>query len=117
VSGNSLFVVEHELDVIRCADWIVDVGAGEQGGQILYSGPPGGLTQIQASRTRHFLFGTARGTAPARRSVKDWLLVRGVSRNNLKELDVDIPLGVFCTVTGISGSGKSSLISSSWLRR
>jgi excinuclease ABC subunit A len=113
VSGNSLFVVEHELDVIRSADWIVDVGpcAGEQGGQILYSGPPAGLAQIEASRTRDFLFGTVRETAPARRSVKDWLLVRGVSRNNLKGLDVDMPLGVFCSVTGISGSGKSSLIS------
>lgn len=112
-SGNSLFVVEHELDVIRCADWIVDVGpgAGEQGGQILYSGPPAGLAQIEASRTRDFLLGNARGVAPARRPVKDWLRVRGVSRNNLEGLDVDIPLGVFCCVTGISGSGKSSLIS------
>ena len=112
-SGNSLFVVEHELDVIRCADWIVDVGpgAGEQGGQILYSGPPAGLAQIETSRTRDFLFGNARGAAPARRPVKAWLRVRGVSRNNLEGLDVDIPLGVFCCVTGISGSGKSSLIS------
>ena len=106
-------MVEHELDVIRCADWIVDVGpgAGEQGGQILYSGPPAGLAQIETSRTRDFLFGNARGAAPARRPVKAWLRVRGVSRNNLEGLDVDIPLGVFCCVTGISGSGKSSLIS------
>jgi excinuclease ABC subunit A len=112
-SGNSLFVVEHELDVIRCADWIVDVGpgAGKQGGRILYSGRPGGLAQIEASQTRSFLFGKARGAAPARRAVKDWLRLRAVSRNNLVGLDVDIPLGVFCCVTGISGSGKSSLIS------
>jgi excinuclease ABC subunit A len=112
-SGNSLFVVEHELDVIRCADWIVDVGpgAGKQGGRILYSGRPGGLAQIEASQTRSFLFGKARGAAPARRGVKDWLRLRAVSRNNLVGLDVDIPLGVFCCVTGISGSGKSSLIS------
>jgi excinuclease ABC subunit A len=113
-SGNSLFVVEHELDVIRAADWIVDVGpgAGQQGGQILYSGPPDGLAQIETSRTREFLFGNAGGAvAPAKRSANDWLQVRGVSRNNLEGLDVDIPLGVFCCVTGISGSGKSSLIS------
>ena len=112
-SGNSLFVVEHELDVIRCADWIVDVGpgAGDHGGQILYSGRPGGLAQIDASRTRDFLFGNARGAAPARRPAKAWIRVRGVSRNNLAGLDANIPLGVFCCVTGISGSGKSSLIS------
>jgi excinuclease ABC subunit A len=112
-SGNSLFVVEHELDVIRCADWIVDVGpgAGEQGGEILYSGPPDGLAQIERSRTSDFLFSNARAALPARRPVKNWLRLRGVSRNNLEGLDVDIPLGVFCCVTGISGSGKSSLIS------
>jgi excinuclease ABC subunit A len=112
-SGNSLFVVEHELDVIRCADWIVDVGpgAGEQGSEILYSGPPDGLAQIERSRTSDFLFSNARAALPARRPVKNWLRLRGVSRNNLEGLDVDIPLGVFCCVTGISGSGKSSLIS------
>ena len=64
-SGNSLFVVEHELDVIRHADWIVDVGpaAGEHGGQILYSGPPGGLESVRESRTRPYLFGQVRATA------------------------------------------------------
>src|SRR5213075_3003437 len=65
-AGNSLFVVEHELDVVRHADWIVDVGpaAGEQGGEILYSGPPEGLAKVQASATRHYLFnGHADGSA------------------------------------------------------
>ena len=112
-SGNSLFVVEHELDVVRRADWIVDVGpgAGEQGGQILYSGPPDGLAQVEGSRTRQYLFGNAGRIEATRRHPKDWLRVRAVTRNNLNRLDVDIPLGVFSCVTGISGSGKSSLVS------
>jgi excinuclease ABC subunit A len=113
VSGNSLFVVEHELDVVRRADWIVDVGpgAGEQGGQILYSGPRDGLAQVEGSRTRQYLFGNAGRIEATRRHPKDWLRVRAVTRNNLNRLDVDIPLGVFSCVTGISGSGKSSLVS------
>ena len=112
-SGNSLFVVEHELDVVRHADWIVDVGpgAGELGGEILYSGPPAGLAEIEASQTRRYLFkrGSPAGRSP--RLPRDWLRLRGVTRNNLDRLDVDIPLGVFTSVTGVSGSGKSSLIS------
>jgi len=112
-SGNSLFVVEHDLDVIRRADWIVDVGpaAGEQGGFILYSGRPGGLKDVEASETRRYLFG--RHTPPDRspRTPTGWLRLTGVTRNNLRRIDVDFPLGVFTTVTGISGSGKSSLVS------
>jgi excinuclease ABC subunit A len=112
-SGNSLFIVEHDLDVIRHADWIVDVGpaAGEQGGYILYSGPPAGLQQIEQSQTRHHLFG--RHLLPSRtpREPKGWLRLRGVTRNNLSQLDAAFPLGVFTTVTGVSGSGKSSLVS------
>jgi excinuclease ABC subunit A len=112
-SGNSLFVVEHELDVIRHADWIVDVGpaAGEQGGYVLYSGPPAGLKQIEESQTRRYLFenGTVSGRTP--RSPTGWLRLAGVTRNNLNKLDVALPLGVFTTVTGVSGSGKSSLVS------
>ena len=113
-SGNSLFVVEHELDVIRHADWIVDVGpgAGEHGGEILYSGPPDGLAQgrgvadpppslRQPRRSRRT------GTAQPR----GWLRLRGVTRNNLDRLDVAFPLGVVHRVTGVSGSGKSSLVS------
>jgi excinuclease ABC subunit A len=112
-SGNSLFVVEHELDIVRHADWIVDVGpgAGEQGGEILYSGPLSGLAEVERSRTRRYLF--AQGEKPLRspRTPRGWLKVRGVTRNNLADLNVDIPLGVFTSVTGVSGSGKSSLVS------
>jgi excinuclease ABC subunit A len=112
-SGNSLFVVEHELDVIRHADWIVDVGpaAGEQGGFVLYSGPPEGLAHVEASQTRLHLFGHHRPPSRARRSPAGWLRLSGVTRNNLHGLDVAFPLGVFTTVTGVSGSGKSSLVS------
>lgn len=113
VSGNSLFVVEHELDVIRQADWIVDVGpgAGEHGGRIIYSGPPAGLAHVEASRTRPYLFSEGASETQAQRTPKGWLKLRGVTRNNLESLDVDIPLGVFTSVTGVSGSGKSTLIS------
>jgi excinuclease ABC subunit A len=112
-SGNSIFVVEHELDVIRAADWIVDVGpaAGEHGGEMLYSGPPEGLARVEASATRRYLFGGRKGAVRAPREAKARLELRGVTRNNLVKLDVDLPLGVFTSVTGVSGSGKSSLIS------
>jgi excinuclease ABC subunit A len=112
-SGNSLFVVEHELDVVRQADWIVDVGpgAGEHGGEILYSGPLPGLADVKQSRTRPYLFGETEKNDRKTRPPNGWLKLRGVTRNNLDRLDVDIPLGVFTSVTGISGSGKSSLIS------
>ncbi|GAA4343785.1 excinuclease ABC subunit UvrA [Flaviaesturariibacter amylovorans] len=112
-SGNSIFVVEHELEVIRHADWIVDVGpgAGEKGGAILYSGEPGGLRSVKASRTAHYLFEEAPFPETDYRSPTGWLKLRGITRNNLDKLDVDIPLGVMTSVTGISGSGKSSLVS------
>jgi excinuclease ABC subunit A len=112
-SGNSLFVVEHELDVIRHADWIVDVGptAGDQGGRILYSGPPEGLKNIEESRTRRYLFGEFNLPSRTPHSAKDWLRLTGVTRNNLNKLDAQFPVGVFTTVTGVSGSGKSSLVS------
>ncbi len=112
-SGNSLFVVEHEVDVIRHADWIVDVGpdAGERGGRILYSGPPDGLAKIEASKTRRYVFGDHVLPSRAHRTPQSWLKLTGVTRNNLHALDVAFPLGVFTTVTGVSGSGKSSLAS------
>jgi excinuclease ABC subunit A len=112
-AGNSLFVVEHELDVIRRADWLVDVGpnAGEKGGEVLYSGPPEGLRDIKASQTRLHLFREGVTPARTRRTAKGWLRLRDVTRNNLKQLDVSFPLGVFTSVTGVSGSGKSSLVS------
>ncbi len=112
-SGNSLFVVEHELEVIRRADWIVDVGpgAGEHGGRILYSGPPAGLAAVPESHTARYLFAPASAALPARRVAVKFFEVRGVTRNNLRSLDVAFPLGVLTSVTGVSGSGKSTLVS------
>jgi excinuclease ABC subunit A len=112
-SGNSLFVVEHELDVIRHADWIVDIGpaAGEQGGSVLYNGPLDGLRHVERSQTRRYLFDEFHPSVSAIRPPKGWLRLRGVTRNNLKGLDADLPLGLFISVTGVSGSGKSSLVS------
>lgn len=111
--GNSLFVVEHELDVIRHAEWIVDVGpdAGESGGEILYSGPPEGLKNITRSKTRLHLFNDQPFQRATPRKASDWLKLKGVTRNNLNNLEVTFPLGVLTSVTGVSGSGKSSLVS------
>jgi len=112
-SGNSLFVVEHDLDVMRHADWIVDVGpgAGEHGGRVLYSGPPEGLRHVDGSKTRLHLFRTATPAQRSPRTPTGWLQLSGVTLNNLHDLDAAFPLGVFTTVTGVSGSGKSSLVS------
>jgi len=112
-SGNSIFVVEHEMDVIRHADWIVDVGpaAGENGGQVLYSGLPEGLREVEASVTRHYLYDNRHAGATSTADPKSWLKLEGVTRNNLRNLDVEFPLGVLTSVTGVSGSGKSSLVS------
>ncbi|HET8835118.1 MAG TPA: excinuclease ABC subunit UvrA [Gemmatimonadales bacterium] len=112
-AGNSIFVVEHELDVMRHADWIVDVGpdAGRHGGRVLYSGPVAGLADVRASRTRPYLFDGAHRPARAPRRPAGWLRLQGITRNNLHRLDASFPLGVFTTVTGVSGSGKSSLVS------
>jgi excinuclease ABC subunit A len=112
-SGNSLFVIEHELDVIRHADWIVDVGpaAGEHGGYVLYSGPPAGLADVEQSQTRRHLVGDIALSNRTPRKPQGWLKLEGVTRNNLHNLDVEFPLQVMTAVTGISGSGKSSLIS------
>ena len=112
-SGNSLFVVEHEVDVIHHADWIVDVGpaAGELGGEVLYSGPPAGLKAIDRSQTRRFLFGNHVVPPRTPRAPRGWLKLAGVTRNNLVDVDVAFPLGTFTSVTGVSGSGKSSLVS------
>ncbi|RYG34237.1 MAG: excinuclease ABC subunit UvrA [Burkholderiales bacterium] len=111
--GNSLFVVEHELDVVRHADWIVDVGpaAGEQGGQILYSGPPEGLRNVAASETRRHLFPKRSTRMRTFSEPAGWLQLKDINRHNLRNLTCSFPLGVMTTVTGISGSGKSSLVS------
>jgi excinuclease ABC subunit A len=112
-AGNSLFVVEHELDVICHADWVVDVGpgAGEHGGRVLYSGPPDGLRTVEESRTRPFLFPERADEPRSPRKPKGWLRLAGVTRNNLQDLNAAFPLGVLTAVTGVSGSGKSSLVS------
>ncbi|MFL5422744.1 MAG: excinuclease ABC subunit A, partial [Myxococcales bacterium] len=112
-AGNSLFVVEHDLDVVRRADWIVDVGpaAGEHGGEILYSGPPEGLADVSVSETRRHLFRETPLPARRPRKPRGFLRLEGVTRNNLHDLDVEFPLGTLTAVTGISGSGKSSLVS------
>jgi excinuclease ABC subunit A len=112
-AGNSLFVVEHDLDVMRHADWIVDVGpeAGEGGGKVLYSGPLDGLGQIADSHTARYLSDQSKTLRRPLRTPKGWLELRGITRNNLRSVDVDLPLGVLTAVTGVSGSGKSSLVS------
>jgi len=112
-TGNSLFVVEHELDVIRHADWIVDVGpeAGTKGGHILYSGPPAQLKGVEGSHTASYLFDAIPPPPRRARVPREWLELESIHRNNLNDLDVALPLGVLSAVTGISGSGKSTLVS------
>ncbi len=112
-AGNSVFVVEHELAVVRQAQWIVDVGpgAGEAGGRVLYSGPLPGLAEVADSHTARYLFAPATATTRAPRSPHGFLQLQGVRRNNLVDLDVALPKRVLTCVTGVSGSGKSSLVS------
>ncbi|WP_285426154.1 excinuclease ABC subunit UvrA [Pseudomonas sp. efr-133-TYG-103a] len=116
-AGNSLFVVEHDLETMRRADWLIDVGpaAGENGGRVLYSGPPAGLSAIETSQTRLHLFADHSELRTDRRPASGWLKLEGITRNNLDNLSAAFPLGCFTAVTGISGSGKSSLVSQALL--
>ena len=113
-AGNSVFVVEHDVSVIRHADWVVDVGpkAGTHGGEIVYSGPVEGLRQVAASTTAQYLF-TDKETAHKKplRKPNAWLKLADIERNNIQGLSIAFPLGVMTCVTGVSGSGKSSLVS------
>lgn len=110
-AGNSVFVVEHDLALMRRAQWLVDVGpdAGERGGHILYSGAPEGLEAVTTSHTARYLFNKAPAPLSFERTPTGWLELREIHRHNLRGVTTHLPLGVLTAVTGISGSGKSSL--------
>ena len=113
-AGNSVFVVEHDVSVIRHADWVVDVGpkAGVHGGEIVYSGPVEGLEDIKESSTARYLFTNKDGAnKQVLREPSAWLKLTDIERNNIQGLSAEFPLGVLTSVTGVSGSGKSSLVS------
>ena len=112
--GNTVIVVEHDEDTIREADWIVDIGpgAGEHGGEVVYSGPVKGILKKSESMTGQYLAGKRSVPVPStrRKPNGEYLHVKGAREHNLRNIDVKIPLGCFVAVTGVSGSGKSSLV-------
>ena len=111
--GNSVLVVEHDEDTMRAADCIVDIGpgAGEHGGEVVAIGTAEEIMACERSITGAYLSGRKVIPVPSeRREPTGWLTVRGAAENNLKNIDVKFPLGVMTCVTGVSGSGKSSLV-------
>ena len=111
--GNTLIVVEHDEDTMRAADYIVDIGpgAGSHGGEVVACGTAEEIMKIPESITGQYLSGALKIPVPAvRKKPTGWITVQGAQENNLKNIDVDFPLGVMTVVTGVSGSGKSSLV-------
>jgi excinuclease ABC subunit A len=111
--GNTVIVVEHDEETIRAADFVVDfgVGAGHEGGEVIYAGVPEKIDTAKRSLTGQYLGGRRRIEVPAsRREPSGWIRVRGARENNLANVDVELPLGCLVAVTGVSGAGKSSLV-------